>query len=690
MSRQLAAILFSDVVGYTSLMGSNERVALQVLEFNRGIHKRLTEKYGGRYIKEMGDGTLLSFPSASAAVECALEIQKLKEGEAYELKMGIHLGEVVFENEDVFGDGVNIASRIESLSIPDSILISQNVYEELANKPEIQTAYLGDFLLKNDKKPRAVYAIDHPLVHVPDEDQLPRPALVDHNAGSLLNTRNLLMALIVVIVGFWLYRTYVFEPSIRSDQDIVLAVFPFTNNDRSLFYLTGPELASGLSQKLSTNNGMTTIRSSTVIATSDLLTKASLVPRDSRAVLLDSLKATHYVVGSINKNLKVEIYNRASRKPIRKIRVKLQNPSDMIDELCKIITYTLGVQGNDQWRYDQRDPEVAEMYVRAISLWEMRAHKDSFYLAIDKLNEALQIDDMDPDVNALLALCYANGLERKYFPVTEVNGVKLNIENHASAALKVNRDQPNAHLAIGTLRFLNGQHDQARSSYQQAHNIAPQSGITSQAIGEHALYLGDPVNALQYMRLARAADPHDHTIMRYLGWCEMANGFANASKQINEQMVKEFDGEEYLNYYQWVDHMLKENYTEAQGSYPDSLPRFMRLLFDGLLYTETADTAKYQDYLDAAQDPLSIYVARYVTLIWNIHNGSPEQIAEGQRQYKELYDSDGFTLNWFVQTYPFKCFNSFRTDPGIVAYAASNNITYKPHPYWKIQREVRD
>jgi adenylate cyclase len=116
-SRQLAAIMFTDIVGYTALMGKDERQAFELLKKNRQVQRPIIEKYNGRWLKEMGDGVLASFSSVSDAVYCAAEIQKVCASEPDpRLRIGIHLGEVVFENNDVFGDGVNIASRIEPLA----------------------------------------------------------------------------------------------------------------------------------------------------------------------------------------------------------------------------------------------------------------------------------------------------------------------------------------------------------------------------------------------------------------------------------------------------------------------------------------------------------------------------------------------------------------------------------------------
>ena len=111
-SRQLAAIIFTDIVGYTSLMGNDEQKAFELLNKNRQIQKPIIEQYNGHWIKEIGDGVMASFTTVSDAVNAAIKIQQTcNSAKEYQLRIGIHLGEVVFENEDVFGDGVNIASR---------------------------------------------------------------------------------------------------------------------------------------------------------------------------------------------------------------------------------------------------------------------------------------------------------------------------------------------------------------------------------------------------------------------------------------------------------------------------------------------------------------------------------------------------------------------------------------------------
>ena len=158
--RQLAAIMFTDIVGYTALMGDDEDQAFELLRNNRKLHKAIISEYNGRFLKEMGDGILSSFPTVSDAVYCSLAIQRqVKEDGEYLLRIGIHSGEVVFENEDVFGDGVNIASRIADNAREGHILVSETVYREIGNKKGIYSRLLEKTKLKNIKGPLNIYWI---------------------------------------------------------------------------------------------------------------------------------------------------------------------------------------------------------------------------------------------------------------------------------------------------------------------------------------------------------------------------------------------------------------------------------------------------------------------------------------------------------------------------------------------------
>jgi TolB-like protein/Tfp pilus assembly protein PilF len=161
-SRQLAAIMFTDIEGYSAIMQQNEQKALMIKDRHRSVLENEHKKFNGNVIQYYGDGTLSIFMSAVQAVECALVMQQsfCKEPEI-PVRIGLHIGDIIINDANVFGDGVNLASRIESLGVPGSVLISDKVNDELHNHPEIKTLSMGVYQLKNIDRPVEVFALDH-------------------------------------------------------------------------------------------------------------------------------------------------------------------------------------------------------------------------------------------------------------------------------------------------------------------------------------------------------------------------------------------------------------------------------------------------------------------------------------------------------------------------------------------------
>jgi class 3 adenylate cyclase len=148
-TRQLAAIIFTDIVGYTALMEEDEAQALQFRDKMKHKLEAEVSSCNARIIKWMGDGALCSFDSAIESVRAALALQLcMQEEPKVPLRIGIHQSDVIFEESDVLGDGVNIASRLESLALPGCIFISAKVYDDIKNQKDIQTISRGKYVLK--------------------------------------------------------------------------------------------------------------------------------------------------------------------------------------------------------------------------------------------------------------------------------------------------------------------------------------------------------------------------------------------------------------------------------------------------------------------------------------------------------------------------------------------------------------
>ena len=167
--RQLAAIMFTDIAGYTESMSKNENLAMTVLKRKRSIIHPLINQNNGVFVKEMGDGTLSYFNSAIDAVSSAVKLQELTYDEQHlNLRIGVHLGDILIDGKDVFGEGVNIASRLESLSPAGGVCVSKNVYDELENKDEFNGTSLGLQSLKGVGRLIEVYALIGDKLQEPD------------------------------------------------------------------------------------------------------------------------------------------------------------------------------------------------------------------------------------------------------------------------------------------------------------------------------------------------------------------------------------------------------------------------------------------------------------------------------------------------------------------------------------------
>ena len=230
-SRQLAAIMFTDIVGYTSLMGEDEQKALDLLHQNRRLQRPLIEAHGGKWVKEMGDGVLAQFHSAYDSIQCALEIQKAANRGEYKLRIGINLGDITTENEDAFGDGVNVAARLQAAAEPGSIYVSESIREAVKARTEINTSFLGKIALKNVINPVPVYTI------VAEGLPQPKPIKLRASFGGRLIAAAVAAILALALGIIWL-NDLIDTGTNRSIRTV--AVLPFENlsDDQDQEYFT--------------------------------------------------------------------------------------------------------------------------------------------------------------------------------------------------------------------------------------------------------------------------------------------------------------------------------------------------------------------------------------------------------------------------------------------------------------------
>lgn len=232
-AQRLAAIMFTDIVGYTTMMQHDRKKAIAAVHTHEDVLRRLVPHRDGELIQTYGDGSLSIFNSASAAVECARLIQEELRHKV-PLRIGLHIGEIQREGDHTFGDGVNIASRIESLGQPGTILFSREFYNRIRNRPEILVQSLGFFEFKNVDEPMEIFALANEGFPVPRKEEMEGKLKTPVRPPQkiIYNWKWLLLAFCLIIAG--VFSLTFLGPRINPVSGEVsdvksIAILPFRN-----------------------------------------------------------------------------------------------------------------------------------------------------------------------------------------------------------------------------------------------------------------------------------------------------------------------------------------------------------------------------------------------------------------------------------------------------------------------------
>ena len=390
--RKLAAVMFTDLEGYTSMFQKNEASALDKIHIHRKYLDEITHKFHGQIIQFYGDGSLVVFDSVIDAIQCAIELQQVSGTHQLPLRIGIHIGDVVFKGSDIFGDAVNVASRIQSVGVPGSIVISRKVVDELKNQPDINTLRLGQYLLKNVNERVEVFAISGHGLIVP----APGPPVRTKQKTILY----LILGAGVILAYLLLSKAGIIKSGRAGIEEDRIAIPPFENlTAKPEFNLIG-EVASGII----THDLNESSNADVVSVTSGLLyTNADMASMIRNPALARQTGATNLLKGSysftgasqdslvfwasvidIKKTRTLE--NGILLATIPKIYCSADNPMDCIRELSDIIRGFWKSKGDNVFSYPDYDAYLN--YLRARKFWAspdpevQKKAKDYLLLAI--------------------------------------------------------------------------------------------------------------------------------------------------------------------------------------------------------------------------------------------------------------------------------------------------------------------
>ena len=535
-TRELAAIMFSDVVGYTAIMGRDENEAIRALDAHRELLRTLMPKFNGRMVGEIGDGTLTAFHSAIDAVNCAREVQaNLQDNLELKVRIGIHLGDVVFANNTVLGDGVNVASRIHALASPGGICVSANVYDEIRNKPVTRFKDLGEQRLKNVSRPIRVYQV------VADEHQ---------EEAARHRFRNVLIegavAVIVTVFGLMLVRSRSPAPapsvtaSAAKHAISSIAVLPldnFSDDPKQEYFADG--MTDELTTDLAKISGLRVISRGSVMrykgaqrpTTPEIakLLNVDAVVEGSVMKIGDKVRITAQLIDApSDKHLWAERYERDSRDILA-----------LQDEVALAIAREINVQltSEEQARFASAppvNPEAHDAYLKGRYFLqnynEERARK-----AITQFEQAIRLDPTFAPAYTGLADAYSYGEGFYFAPSVAIPKAKDAIEK----ALQLDDTSAEAHTSMGLFQWAFG-YDWAGSETELRRAIALNPSY-AEAYHQYGLVLelqGREDAALAEFKRAEELDPLSASLASDASWPLTYQGKYEAAKQ---QCRKAFD-----------------------------------------------------------------------------------------------------------------------------------------------------
>lgn len=406
--RQLVAIMFTDIVGYTSLMQKDEQKAIEYRERHREVFDGTTKKYKGRILQYYGDGTLSTFPSAIDAVYCALEMQLAftQNEPKLPIRIGIHSGDIIATNEEIIGDGVNVAARIESLAEEGAVYISDKVYDEIKNQSEFMTASRGVHHLKNVTRPVEVFAVSNQRLGAIEELEVKEESKLKGFAAW-----KLLVAAAVIISCILIYLIGNHN-AVTTKLDKSIAVLPFKNesSDSTNVYFVNGLMESTLS-KLQKINDLKVISRTT--------SEKYRQSQKSIPEIAEELEVNYLVEGSGQKVgetvlLNIQLIEAASDKPIwsEQYQRKFEDIFDLQNEIAQEISIAIKAMVTPQELENiQKKPtdnlQAYEYYLQALDPYYSRTYEG--------LNKAIGLFKKAIDEDEQFALAYANIAISYYF-----------------------------------------------------------------------------------------------------------------------------------------------------------------------------------------------------------------------------------------------------------------------------------
>jgi adenylate cyclase len=525
VKRKLTAIFSADVKGYSRLMGEDEAATVQALKNHREMMTSLIEQHRGRVIDSPGDNLLAEFASVVDAVQCAVEIQEVLKARNANLpdnrkmlfRIGINLGDVIEDDDRIYGDGVNIAARIEALAEPGGICISRSVYDQIKKKLILDYEYMGEHTVKNIAEPLMVYK-------VPMEPEA-TVGVRDEKGFGVKRWQWATLAVVVVFIivagalAFWYFWLHP-SPSPEEVASVKrmafplpdkpsIAVLPFVNmsDDPEQEYFS-----DGLTEDIITD--LSSLSGIFVISrTSSFFYKGKAVKIKE---VSEELGVRYVLEGTVRKSgsrvrITAQLIDATTGGHLwaKRYDRELEEVFSVQDEVTNRIVKALAVKLGEREKkaITLRKTDSLEAYDLTLRGWALfrRFSKETNTRAREMFETAIA---HDPEyVDAYAGFIWTK-LTEWYQAWTGNPAVLDEALQMAQEIVNMDESLPDTHVLLGNVYLWKGKHDKAMAEFERAVTLNPNHAEALYATGNAMIYSGEPQGALSFLNKAMRLNPN--------------------------------------------------------------------------------------------------------------------------------------------------------------------------------------
>ena len=622
LKRKLAAILSADVAGYSRLMGDHEEATVRTLTDYRRAMENLIEQYSARVVDSPGDNLLAEFASVVDAVNCAVEIQQdlavrnaeLPENRRMEFRIGVNLGDVVMEGERIYGDGVNIAARLESLADPAGICISGAVYSQVKNRLTLEYESLGEQEVKNIKEPVSVYRV---LMRPEAREIVPAERKPKSRVWRKVAIALGVIALLLAGAAGVIWNVYFRLPDVKGvpggKQDYALpdgpsiAVLPFVNmsGDPDQEYFSDG-LTENIIAGLSSDRRLLVIARNSTFAYKGKSVEVQEVAR--------KLGAQYVVEGSVQKTedrvrITAQLIDANTGHHIWADRYdrELEDIFALQDEITMKILQGVGMKLVAA-QYDEAfipPSRSLEVFMKALKAREYfsRINKEGNILARQELEEAIVLDPQYSILYSALGWTHILDMLYQYSESPLISFAKAS--ENIREALALNNENWFAYSALSELYLYRKEHDKAIAAAERAVALNPNGADAYAQLGSVLNFSGRAEEGIKLLEKAMRLNPIPPTnYMDFLGFAYLTLGRYEEAIGVHEEVLRRSPDNWFTHIELTAAYSASGREEEARGQADELLrldPTFSLEQFAALLpFKDTDETERLIDHLRKA------------------------------------------------------------------------------------------